>query len=114
MTDVLKALLNAETLLGNHPLSRLRSTELRLCESCHAVYTDEGEHCAECESERLIIDLTRKLDIDCYMQEYAPASQRYAAVDRNTYEGVGRSNIIGMGATKASAIRELLDLLAEK
>lgn len=52
-------------------------------------------------------------DITVDVQQYAPPSERYAAIDRNTYDGEGRLNIIGSGATKRAAVRDLLEKLRD-
>ena len=53
------------------------------------------------------------LDVVVDVEPYAPPSQRYSAIDRRTYDGEGKWNIIGRGATKREAVNDLLDRLED-
>lgn len=65
---------------------------------------------------RPVIDLTVRRDIVVEVEQYAPDSERFAAIDRITFDGDPESGwaIVGRGATKAEAVTDLLDKLAEK
>lgn len=65
---------------------------------------------------RPVIDLTVRRDVVVNVEQYAPDSERYAAIDRVTFDADPESGwaIVGRGATKAEAVSDLLDRLAEK
>lgn len=65
---------------------------------------------------RPVIDLQIKRDIVVNVEQYAPPTERYAAIDRVTFDGDPESGwaIVGRGATKAEAVTDLLDKLAER
>lgn len=115
--DVLNVMLNAELILGNKPVSFHpfpRPTEPALCEWCCDAIVERGELCPECESERLVIDLTKRRHIKCGVQELALPSEKYYAIDDSSYDGVGAANVIGRGPSKREAIKDLLTKLAER
>jgi hypothetical protein len=57
------------------------------------------------------------MDIHAYVDCYAPKSERWYAVDRETYDGAEDSsnrNRVGHGATREAAIADLLELLEDE
>lgn len=105
--------LNAETLLSDRPVSLF--LDPALCPVCCDATVEKGEVCGECASLP-VIDLTKRLDIVCEVEPYAPDTERYVAYDRISFDGDPESGwcIVGRGPTKRLAIRDLLTRLAEK
>ena len=71
---------------------------------------------AEREEMDRLIDLRRRYDIEYFHRPLAPLSERWEAVDWNTFDPVGESPVSqcrGVGPDSHSALLDLLEQIAE-